>query len=121
MADKKGRIAQIIKKNLSEIIIYKQKDKICEFASIHKVDLSPDYSNCKVYVSHIQKDKVASLVNYLNSHASSIRTSLAKTLDIYKTPYLSFYADDFFEEENSIQKIIENLSKEKKKTLDDLN
>lgn len=120
MADKKGRIGEIIQRNVTEIILYKLNNDVCKFASVHKVNLSTDYSNCKIYVSHIEKDKVSKLVNYLNANAFLIRSMLSKKLDIYKTPSLLFLGDDFFDEESHIQEIINDVSKKKKKTLKDL-
>jgi ribosome-binding factor A len=120
MADKKGRIAQIIQRNLSEIIIYQLESKITDFASITEVRVSDDYSYCKVFVAHVESDKIDSLVKYLNANAGKIRTLLSKKLDIYKTPALSFVKDDTFDKGHYIDDLIDNAINNKPKTLADL-
>ena len=120
MADKKGRIQEVIQRNVSEIILYQLKNDVCKFASVHKVDLAPDYSTCKIYVSHIQKDSEHKLVNYLNDNANLIRSLLSKTLDIYKTPSLSFYLVTDEIKNSKIEDIINKIKNTKKKTIKDL-
>ena len=120
MADKKGRVSEIILRNVSEIILYSLKNDLCKFASIHKVDLASDYSNCKIYVSHIQKENGKKLVSYLNEHSSLIRTMLSKKLDIYKTPSISFVLDEEVDINNQIDSILDKIKNTKKKTLNDL-
>ena len=120
MADKKGRVGEIIQRNVSEIILYSLKNDICKFASIHKVELASDYSYCKIYVSHIEKNKDKQLVGYLNDSSSLIRSMLSKKLDIYKTPSLVFLLDEDVEKNNQIDSILDKIKNTKKKTLKDL-
>lgn len=120
MADKKGRIAEIIQRNLSEIIIYEIKDPITSFASVHEVKVSEDYSYCKVYVSHVDESRCDELVSYLNNNAKKIRTLLSKKLDIYKTPELRFIRDLSYEKGKHIDDLISHALNSKPKTLADL-
>ena len=120
MADKKGRVGEIIQRNVSEIILYHLKNDICKFASVHKVDLAPDYSSCKIYVSHIQKENENKLVGYLNDNASLIRSMLSKKLDIYKTPNLKFVLDTDINKTNKIEELLEKIKSTKRKTIKDL-
>lgn len=120
MADKKGRINEIIQRNLSEIIIYELKDNITNFASINEVKVTDDYSYCKVYCSHVQESKCDELVRYLNNNAKKIRMLLAKKLDIYKIPELSFIRDSSYENGKAMEDLIYQAIHNKPKTLKDI-
>ncbi len=120
MADKKGRVQQIIQRNLSEIIIYELKSQICAYASINEVKMTPDYSFCKVYVSHIKPEKTDELLNFLNNHAGKIRSLLASKISIYKTPELIFVKDELFEKGQAMDDLINHALHGKLYTLKDL-
>ena len=120
MADKKGRVQEIIQRNLSEIIIYDLKNDICNFASIHEVKMTKDYSYCKIYVSHIDPNKADELVEFLNSKSKLIRSKLASKLDIYKTPELKFERDTLYENSLKMDAIIDKAINSKPVTLKDL-
>lgn len=120
MADKFGRVQQIIKKDLSNIIIYQMKNKLCEFASITEVKLTSDYSYCDVYVTHIQPDKIDELVSFLNNRKGYLRTQLAKSLSIYKTPELRFIPDRMFDKAHEMDVKIQEAVNRKPVTLKDV-
>ncbi len=120
MADKKGRVQELIQRNVSEIIIYDLKNDLCKFASIHEVKMTSDYSFCKIYVSHIEPDKADELIDFLNSKAKFIRSKLASKLDIYKTPELRFEKDTLYENSLKMDALIEKAINSKPKTLKDL-
>ncbi len=120
MADKFGRVQQIIKKNLSDIIIFQMKNKICEFASITEVKLTSDYSYCKVYVSHLESDKIDELVSFLDNRKGFIRSKLAESLSIYKTPELIFIADKLYDKAHEMDVMISDAINRKPVTLKDV-
>lgn len=120
MADKKGRVQEIIQRNLSEIIIYDMKNDLTKYASINEVHVTSDYYYCKVYVSHINPEKSDDLVNYLNNRAGKIRTMLANKISIYKTPALIFVKDTLFEKGQAMDDLIDHALNQKPMTLKDL-
>lgn len=120
MADKKGRVNSIIKRNLTEIMLYELKSDVCKYSSISEVKVAPDYSTCKVYVSDIDPNKSDSVVGYLNNNKGKIRTLLSKKLDIFKTPELLFIRDTMYERTSSLDKKIEEANLSKPKTLKDV-
>jgi ribosome-binding factor A len=120
MADKKGRVQEIIQRNLSEIILYDLKSELTAFASVNEVKMTPDYSYCTVYVSHLIPEKSDDLVKYLNVRAGRIRTMLASRLSIYKTPALTFVKDELFEKGQAMDELIAHANYDKPLTLKDL-
>lgn len=120
MADKKGRVQEIIQRDVSEIILYDLKSPLCQYASINEVRMTSDYSYCKFYVTHMNPELTDVLVSFLNANAGKIRSLLSKRLSIYKTPELSFIKDEVFEKARHIDQVIENALKKKPLTLKDL-
>ena len=112
MASKKERIQSIIGKHLSDIIIFKMKNDLTPLASINEVDVNQDYSIAKVYVTHLQQDKIDNLIKFLNIHKGEIRSMLAKSIDIYKVPELVFIKDDLFDKGQKIDNIINSWKKD---------
>ena len=120
MADKKGRVQEVIQRDVSEIILYELKSPLCQYASINEVRMTSDYSYCKFYVTHMDPTKTDVLVDFLNTNAKKIRSLLSKRLSIYKTPELSFFKDEVYEKARHIDQVIENALKKKPMTLKDL-
>lgn len=120
MADKFGRVQNIIKKDLSKIIIYDLKDSITDFASITDVKVTSDYSYAKVYVSHIVSEKIDDLVAFLNNRKGRIRSELSKNLDIFKTPELIFIADKNYDKAHEMDVKIDEAVNRKPLTLKDV-
>lgn len=120
MADKFGRVQQIIKKDLSQIIIYDMKSKITDFASITEVKLTSDYSYCTIYVSHVDSSKIDELVSYLDNNKGYLRSRLAKSLSIYKTPELRFVADKIYDQAHEMDVKIDEALSRKPVTLKDV-
>lgn len=120
MADKQKRIQQLIKKNLSQIIIYELDNNVTQFVSINDVNFNKDSSLCKVYVSNIDQSKLPSIVNYLNNNKGKIKTLLAKSLDIYKIPDLIFIVDEKMEQDAKLDEMIDKVNNSKPKTLKDV-
>lgn len=120
MADKKGRVQQIIKKDVSEIILYELKDPICQFASVTEARMTLDYSYCTIYVSDVDPNKTDELVAFLNNRKGLIRSMLAKRLDIYKTPELTFVADHLFDQGHEMDLKIQEAINRPMRTLKDV-
>lgn len=120
MADKKGRIAQLVFKDVSDIILNgEMKSDITGLACINEVKMNVDNTVATVYVTHLDPNKADELMSYLNNNKGKIRTALAKRLDIYKVPQIVFKKDDLYDKGQKIDKILEEAMKPEK-TLKDL-
>lgn len=110
MADKKLRIQNLISKNLSEII-HDMKDDITNLASVNQVEVNDDFSIAKIYITHLDPNKIDQLLYFVDSNRGFIRYKLAKSLDIYKVPDLIFIKDDLFDKGQKIDNIINSWHK----------
>ena len=111
MANKQARIASLIQKNISDIILYELKNPIMKLVTVNGCDVSKDNSVAKIYVSHLEHDKFAKALDELNRAKGSIRTSLAKKMDIYKVPELIFIKDDTLDKYERIEEILKEIKK----------
>lgn len=111
MANKQARIASLIQKNISDIILFELKNPIMKLVTVNACQVSNDYSLAKVYVSHLNHDKVDEALKDLNRAKGSIRTSLAKKMDLYKVPEIVFIKDDTFDKYERIEEILKEVNK----------
>lgn len=112
MADKKGRIAQLVYKDLCDIILDGElKNDLTSLASVNEVRMNVDNTVATVYVTHLDPSKADELLAFLLLHKGKIRSALAHRLDIYKVPQLVFKKDDLFDQGQRIDKILEEAQK----------
>jgi ribosome-binding factor A len=109
------RVAQIILKEVSQMIQFEIKDNSLGIVTLLDVDLSQDYSYCTLYASFLDKstDEQQQLAR-LNTHAKSMRAELGKRLTLRKIPQLRFVLDDTYEKGQRIDAIISSLHEEGK-------
>lgn len=118
MADRTQRIQSIIGKNISEIIQFELKNPRIGFCTVSEVKVSTDFSYAKVYVSFLGAKYPHQNLEELNKTKGYVRSSLAKKLDIRKTPEITFYLDESFKNAEHLDEVLkreqEQLDKLKK-------
>jgi len=112
MANKEERIAGIIRKGITEIIMLELKNPHLGFVTIPEVKVSKDFSHAKVYVSFIKEEQIKEGMDVLEKSKGFIRSALAKRLDTRRVPEINFVLDEGFKKE---AKITELLNKDKNK------
>lgn len=108
MADRTARIQSIISKNITEIIHYELKNPRIGFCTVSEVWVSSDFSYARVYVSFLGAKYPKQNLEELNKTRGYVRSSLAKKLDIRKTPEISFYLDETYEKINRLDELLSN-------------
>ena len=111
MANKQERIATLIQKNITDIIMFELKNPIMKLVSVNGCDVNHDFSLAKIYVSHLDQRKIKEAVKDLNDAKGFIRSSLAKKMDTYKVPDIIFIKDDTYDKAQRIENIISELKK----------
>lgn len=107
------KFAKLIQKELSDIFQQDKRgflDKI--FVTITEVQVSPDLSIAKVYISMmLVKDKQATL-DKINSHKKEIRKALGLRIgkQVRIVPELIFYIDEVEENAARIENLIKSLN-----------
>ena len=113
MSIKTERLANVLLKEISSILLLEVKDEDIKFVTITHVDLSSDLSYAKVYCTVLDDSKRDKCIHDLNKAKSFIRSELIKRkIEMRKMPELSFIYDESIEYGNKIEKIIEEIHKE---------
>lgn len=106
MADRTQRIQSIISKNISEIIQFELKNPHIGFCTVSEVNVSTDFSYAKVYVTFLGAKYPKQNLEELNKCKGYVRSSLAKKIDIRKTPEITFYLDDTYERSERLEEVL---------------
>lgn len=112
MSKKNEKIAELIKRNISEIIQFDLKDPKIGFITITDAQVTNDLSYAKVYVSFLgQNARKEAGMKALERSKGYIRSELSKKMSTRKVPELQFVLDDALDKGNKIEKIIANINK----------
>ena len=110
-----NRINEELRKEISQIISYELKnpDANCGLISVTKVKITPDFKYAKVYISMINTKNQEKTLEAIKKSSGFIRSLIAKRVNLRITPELVFEIDDSLEYGAKIDKIIDDLKKEK--------
>ena len=111
MAYRVERVEKIIERELASILFDSSNNKL-KFVSITKVALTSDLSLATVYYTVLGNEgEIESTKEDLEKSKGYLRSSLAKKLDLRKTPDLRFKYDESLAYGNRISQILDNLKK----------
>ncbi len=115
-----SRVADVIKNELSILLVHRVRDPQLSDISISRVELSDDLRHAKVYFTMFQGQAKMHQVNRsLNKATGFMRSHLAKTLNLRFTPELRFWYDEEFEEVEKIEKLLDEIARERDKRDED--
>lgn len=101
------KIDSILMRELSMIISQELNDPLLGFPTVTEVDIAPDYSQAKVYVSFLGKNyKKRDGLEALKRSKGHIKSMLAKRVSMRKIPDLVFIVDDSLDKADRIEKLI---------------
>lgn len=115
------RIAEQLRRNLSEIVRRELKDPRLQFLTITKVDVSGDLSHAKVYFSLLQPDAdPAPAADALERASGFIRSQIGRSMHIRQTPQLHFIHDTSLSEGARITSLVEDaVEQDRRRHVDD--
>ncbi|WP_075678707.1 30S ribosome-binding factor RbfA [Roseburia sp. 831b] len=111
---KNTRINGEVLRELSNIIRGEIKDpRINPMTSVVTVEVAPDLKTCKAYISVLgdEESQQATLAG-LKSAEGFIRSKLAKTINLRKTPEIKFILDQSIEYGVKMSKMIDDVTKD---------
>jgi ribosome-binding factor A len=104
---KKAKLAERILAVCNEYLRTEANDPRLVFASVTKVELSPDNSHATLYWDSFDSGQRGDAKRALEAVQGRLRSHLARVLDIRHVPALSFAYDAQFESEQHITSILE--------------
>lgn len=113
MSIKTERLANLLVKEVSEILMTEVKDEDIKFVTVTHIDLSSDLSYAKVYCTMLDDSKKDKCIHDLNGASGFIRSEVIKRkLEMRKIPEFTFVYDDSINYGNNIEKIIKSIHNE---------
>ena len=115
-----SRVADVIKNELSVLLVQRARDPHLRDISISRVELSDDLRHAKIYYTMFQgQEKMAQVNRSLDKATGFMRSHLAKTLNLRFTPELRFWYDEEFEEVEKIEKLLDEIARDRNKREED--
>ena len=112
MSIKIERIASMLEKEISYILMTEVKDPDIKFITVTNVKLASDLGYAKVYVTVLDQNKKDETLRSLKAARGFIRRELANRVEIRHIPELDFVYDESIEYGKKIEDIIEEIHKE---------
>lgn len=112
MAYRLERVEKIIERELASILFNNVKNEKLKFVSITKVSVTKDMSIATIwYTVFGNEGEIEATKKELIDAKGYLRSELAHSLDLRKTPDLKFKYDESLAYGNKISKILEELKK----------
>jgi ribosome-binding factor A len=108
-----GRLAEQLKKELSQILQYEMKDPRIGFITVTGVDVTGDLQQAKVYITVLgsEEQKEATLKGIARG-SGFIRSEVGKRIRLRHTPELIFKFDQSVEYGSRIEKLLTEINLE---------
>ncbi len=109
-----SRVADMIKNELSLLLVQRAQDPHLQEITISRVELSDDLRHAKVYYTMFQgRGKLGQVNRSLDKATGFMRSHLAKSLNLRYTPELRFRYDEEFEKVEKIEKLLDEIARER--------
>ncbi len=108
------RVADVIRNELSLLIVQRVRDPKLRDISISRVELSDDLRHAKIYFTSLHgSSDVKVLKGRLAKAKGFMRSHLAKQLNMRFTPELHFWYDETVEKVEEIEKLLADIARER--------
>ena len=110
------RVGDQIQRELAELLRLQVKDPRIGMVTVTAVDVAPDLSHAKIFVTHLGgSGEAAAVVSALQHTAGYLRRELSHRLKLYSVPELRFYYDDSIESGIKLSLLIDEALAEDRK------
>lgn len=119
MSIRTERVASVIKERIAEILIHDYNNPSLGFITVTDVKVSPDLKIAKVYFSVFGNEAVQSkAMKTLEAEKQHLRGLVASHVQLKFAPALQFYLDHTLEEADKINRLINKIHEDERKTSD---
>jgi ribosome-binding factor A len=110
------RVGDQIQRELADLLRLQVKDPRIGMVTVTAVEVSPDLSHAKVFVTHLGGvEQATAVVVALQHTAGFLRSELSHRLHLYSVPQLHFAYDDSIESALRLSKLIDDALEEDRK------
>ncbi|MDE2900276.1 MAG: 30S ribosome-binding factor RbfA [Chloroflexota bacterium] len=112
MSRRMGRVNELIREELSVLLLHELKDpRIVAMTTVTHVETSPDLEHARVFVSVMgTEDERAGAMQGLKSAEGFLRRSLAGRVKMRRVPALNFALDTSMEEGAQMLELIDRVA-----------
>ena len=103
------KVADLIQRELSDLLRREVRDPRVGMVTITAVDVSPDFSNAKVLFTCLESAHVKEAALGLKRAAGFLRSQLARRMNLYATPELRFEYDESIERGDRLHRLIDSV------------
>ncbi len=110
MTTRTNRVADLIRDEVSKLLLRELRDPRIGFVTITGASVSPDLRNVRVYVSVLAKSSVRDeSLQALNSAAGFVRRAIFKNLRLRYSPTVSFHLDESLDRGARIEEVLREI------------
>ncbi|KAF1084570.1 Ribosome-binding factor A [Sporotomaculum syntrophicum] len=110
MSHRPERLAEAIKKEMSDLLLNELKDPRIGFATITGVDVSSDLKYAKIYVSVLgNHEQRVSTMQALTKAQGFVRTELGRRIRLRLVPEISFILDESLDHGVRVMELLEEV------------
>lgn len=110
MSTRTDRVSDLIKDEISRLLLREVRDPRVGFVTITGASVSPDLKNVRVYVSVLGEPKARQeSLKALNAASGYFRRSLFKNLRLRFAPSVLFELDDSLERGDRIERVLRQI------------
>lgn len=105
-----AKVQELMKQEVSQIILRELKDPRIGFVTVTKVDITPDLREARIYVSLMgtEEEKQASFAG-LESSLGFVRREIGHRIKMRYTPQISFAVDTSLDYGTRIQTLLDGV------------
>jgi ribosome-binding factor A len=120
MENRPKRLGELLKKEISDLILREIKDPRIGFVSITEVELTPDLRHAKVFISVLgsESERKATLAG-LRSATGFIRREIGNRLRLKYIPELNIIYDNSIEHGSRILELIDSVVEKEREAPDE--
>lgn len=114
MSNRIQRVNQLIKKELSQIILREIEFSPGILVTVTRVETTPNLIEAKIFISVMPEEKTLDALKALNQNIYELQQKINKRLNMRPVPRINFVEEKKTKEASRIEEILEELKKEKK-------
>jgi ribosome-binding factor A len=110
MSKRTERVADLIRREMADILMRKMRDPRLGFVSVTAVEVTPDLSAAKIFLSSLDgAEKRREIVKVLTHAAPFLRHELAPRLGLREVPEIRFAYDESIERGARIEDLLRKI------------
>lgn len=114
MTKRLQRVNQLIKKEISQLLLQEIEFPQDVLVTITRVETSADLRDCNVWISVLPEEKLKRVLEILNKNIYILQQKLNKRLRMKPLPRIKFLEEKKTREAGRIEEILEKLKREEK-------